>query len=92
MWLGFSDIIKEGQFLALSDRKRPRYANWTQGAPYNGHGGTEHTVPCIGLQEKVGMMRGVQLDWIMYVLNSVFCLYLTLNMILNGFFLLMNND
>ena len=43
-------------------------------------------VPCIGLQEKVGMMRGVQLDWIMYVLNSVFCLYLTLNMILNGVF------
>ena len=29
-------------------------------------------VLCIGLQEKVGMMRGVQLDWIMYVLNSVF--------------------
>ncbi|XP_022304401.1 perlucin-like protein [Crassostrea virginica] len=42
VWLGFSDIIKDGQFLALSDRKRLRYVNWTQGAPNNGHGGTEH--------------------------------------------------
>ena len=42
VWLGFSDIQKEGQFLALSDRKRPRYVNWMQGAPNNGQGGTEH--------------------------------------------------
>ena len=36
-------------------------------------------VPCIGLQEKVGMMRGVQLDWIMYVLNSVVVSFIWIN-------------
>ena len=42
MWLGFSDIQKEGEFVALSDGKQPRYVNWAQRAPNNGQGGNEH--------------------------------------------------
>ncbi|XP_078328082.1 perlucin-like protein [Crassostrea virginica] len=43
VWLGFSDIQKEGQFVALSDRKRPHYINWWKGEP-NNVSGNEHCV------------------------------------------------
>lgn len=39
MWLGYSDIQKEGEFVALSDGN---CVNWAQGTPNNGQGGTEH--------------------------------------------------
>lgn len=35
VWLGVSDIKKEGQFLSLSDARKPRYSNWLGGEPNN---------------------------------------------------------
>ena len=43
MWLGFSDIQKEGQFVALSDRKPPHYINLWKGEP-NNVSGNEHCI------------------------------------------------
>lgn len=34
-WLGVSDIQREGQFVTLSDARKPRYSNWLKGEPNN---------------------------------------------------------
>ena len=40
VWLGFSDVQREGHMVSISDRKRPSYANWMRGEP-NDNGGNE---------------------------------------------------
>lgn len=35
VWLGVSDIQREGQFVTLSDARKPRYSNWLKGEPNN---------------------------------------------------------
>lgn len=35
VWLGLSDLQNEGQFVTLSDARRPRYSNWIKGEPNN---------------------------------------------------------
>nr|XP_022310758.1 perlucin-like protein [Crassostrea virginica] len=41
VWLGFSDIQTEGQFVSLTDARSVRYANWMAGYP-NNLNGAEH--------------------------------------------------
>ena len=41
VWLGFSDIQTEGQFVSLTDARSIRYVNWMAGYPNNLNGG-EH--------------------------------------------------
>ena len=41
VWLGFSDVQREGYMVAISDRSRPLYSNWIKGQPDNS-GGNEH--------------------------------------------------
>lgn len=38
VWLGFTDIQKEGHFKALSNGKKITYSNWRKGEPNNDHG------------------------------------------------------
>lgn len=35
MWLGLSDLQNEGQYVSLSDGRRPRYINWGKREPNN---------------------------------------------------------
>ncbi|XP_052693269.1 perlucin-like protein [Crassostrea angulata] len=65
VWLGLSDVQTEGQFVSLSDARKPQgnFRNWAKGEP-NNNGHNEHcamywtaitlttanTVPCIGRQ------------------------------------------
>lgn len=35
VWLGLSDLQNEGQYVSLSDGRRPRYINWGKGEPNN---------------------------------------------------------
>nr|XP_034318511.1 perlucin-like protein [Crassostrea gigas] len=35
VWLGVSYSKEEGQFLSLSDARKPRYSNWIRGQPDN---------------------------------------------------------
>lgn len=45
VWLGLSDVRTEGQFVSLSDARKPRgnFRNWAKGEPSNG-GNSEHCV------------------------------------------------
>uniref|UniRef100_A0A8W8P008 C-type lectin domain-containing protein n=1 Tax=Magallana gigas TaxID=29159 RepID=A0A8W8P008_MAGGI len=38
VWLGYSDIQKEGQFVTLSGAKVLQYSNWSKGEPNNVNG------------------------------------------------------
>ena len=40
VWLGFSDVQREGHMVSVSDRRRPGYVNWIKGQPDN-YGGNE---------------------------------------------------
>uniref|UniRef100_K1Q6M3 Collectin-10 n=1 Tax=Magallana gigas TaxID=29159 RepID=K1Q6M3_MAGGI len=37
VWLGLTDLQREGQYVAMSDARRPRYSNWVRGEPNNGN-------------------------------------------------------
>ena len=41
VWLGFSDIQSEGQYVSLTDARSIRYARWIGGEP-NNLNGREH--------------------------------------------------
>lgn len=41
VWLGYTDIQKEGDWVALSNRKKVKYINWRKGEP-NNVDGNEH--------------------------------------------------
>lgn len=41
VWLGFTDIQKEGHWIALSNRTKMTYSSWKRGEPNNA-GGKEH--------------------------------------------------
>ncbi|XP_022305076.2 perlucin-like protein isoform X1 [Crassostrea virginica] len=43
VWLGISDVQKEGYMVTISDRRRPTYVNWIKGQPDN-YRGNEHCV------------------------------------------------
>ncbi|XP_078329613.1 perlucin-like protein isoform X3 [Crassostrea virginica] len=38
VWLGFSDIQREGHMVAISDSRKPGYVNWIGGEPNNAVG------------------------------------------------------
>lgn len=38
VWLGFTDIQKKGNWIALSNRKKVTYTNWRKGEPNNANG------------------------------------------------------
>lgn len=38
VWLGFTDIQKKGNWVALSNRKKITYTNWRKGEPNNANG------------------------------------------------------
>ncbi|XP_065936398.1 perlucin-like protein [Magallana gigas] len=37
VWLGLTDLQREGQYVTMSDARRPRYRNWMRGEPNNGN-------------------------------------------------------
>ncbi|XP_034318513.2 perlucin-like protein isoform X1 [Magallana gigas] len=37
VWLGLTDLQREGQYVTMSDAHRPRYSNWMRGEPNNGN-------------------------------------------------------
>ena len=41
VWLGLSDVQREGYMVAISDRRTPSYVNWIKGEP-NNRAGIEH--------------------------------------------------
>ena len=42
LWLGISDELQEGVWIADDDGSQIRYSNWNMGEPNNYFGGTEH--------------------------------------------------
>lgn len=55
VWLGVSDLQKEGHFVTLSDARQPSYNNWLKGEPNN-----HNNEDCV----EYWMSKGGWNDWI----------------------------